>query len=236
MKNFTLSAVAVLAMSASAIAGGDFAPVVEPIIEIQEVPVVNDNGFYVGLAYGYADISDDYIGSTEQMIGAPLLSSGNHEDSFNTYMLQAGYKFNQYFAVEGRYWDSIGDGDWTDRYTLPNSSVVNNSGPCSEFSAWGLYVKPMYPVTEEFDVYALLGYGNVDLSTEFGRAAKFLDMNEDGFQWGLGVSYELTDNLAIFADYVNLYNDNSAAITDGIYTETHDYSIYTANVGVTYKF
>lgn len=227
MKKFTLSAVAVLAMSACAVAGGDFVAV-EPVIETQEVPVVVDSGFYAGLAYGYADITDDYTGSTE--------SFGNHEDNFNTYMLQAGYKFNQYIAIEGRYWDSFGDGDWTDRYTLPDGSVFNTSGPCSEFSAWGVYVKPMYPVTEAFDVYALLGYGNVDLSSDYGTNAKFLDMDEDGFQWGLGASYELTDNLALFADYVNLYNDNSAAITVGTYTETHDYTIYTANVGITYRF
>lgn len=235
MKNFTLSAVAVLAMSASAIAGGDFAPV-EPIIEMQEVPVaVDDSGFYLGLAYGYADITDDYTGSTG--------SFGNHEDNFDTYMLQAGYKFNRYIALEGRYWDSVGDGDWTDRYTFPDGSVVNSSGPCSEFSAWGIYVKPMYPVTEAFDVYALLGYGNVELNTDFGANAQFLDMDEDGFQWGLGASYELTDNWSVFADYVNLYNDTSATINDtsgtlaaGTYSETHDYSIYTVNVGVTYRF
>lgn len=235
MKKFTLSATAILAMSAFAIAGGDIAPV-EPIIETYEVPVMNDSGFYVGLAYGYADISDDYIGSTEQLTTAPLLSYGKHEDNFNTYMLQAGYKFNQYLAVEGRFWDSVGDGDWTDRYTLPDGSVVNNEETCSNFTAWGIYVKPMYPVTEEFDVYALLGYGNVDLSTDFGHDTKFLDMDEDGFQWGLGASYELTDNLAVFVDYVNLYNDNSAAIIEGTYTERHDYSIYTVNVGVTYRF
>lgn len=229
MKKFTLSAVAVLALSAFAIAGGDFVAV-EPTIEIQEAPVaaVVDSGFYAGLAYGYADITDDYTASNG--------SFGNHEDNFDTYMLQAGYKFNQYLAVEGRYWDSVGDGDWTDRYTLPDGSVVNSSGPCSEFSAWGVYVKPMYPVTEAFDVYALLGYGNVDLSSDFGTNAKFLDMDEDGFQWGLGASYELTDNWVVFADYVNLYDDTSAAITEGIYSETHDYSIYTANVGVTYRF
>ncbi len=229
MKKFTLSAVAVLALSAFAIAGGDFVAV-EPTIEIQEAPVaaVVDSGFYAGLAYGYADITDDYTASNG--------SFGNHEDNFDTYMLQAGYKFNQYLAVEGRYWDSVGDGDWTDRYTLPDSRVVNSSGPCSEFSAWGVYVKPMYPVTEAFDVYALLGYGNVNLSTEYGTNAKFLDMDEDGFQWGLGASYELTDNWVVFADYVNLYDDTSAAITEGIYSETHDYSIYTANVGVTYRF
>jgi len=229
MKKFTLSAVTVLAMSACAIAGGDFAPV-EPMIQTQEVPaaVIDDSGFYVGLAYGYADITDDYTGSTG--------SFGNHEDSFNTYMLQAGYKMNQYIAVEGRYWDSVGDGDWTDTYTLPNGSVVNTNGPCSEFSAWGIYVKPMYPVTEVFDVYALLGYGNVDLSSDFGTNAKFLDMDEDGFQWGFGASYELTDNWAVFADYVNLYDDTSAAIAQGTYSETHDYSIYTVNVGVTYRF
>ena len=102
------------------------------------MPAIVDSGFYVGLAYGYADITDDYVGSTG--------SFGNHEDSFNTYMLQAGYKFNRYIAVEGRYWDSVGDGDWTDSYTL-NGIVYNNNEVCSEFSAWGVDVKPMYPVT-----------------------------------------------------------------------------------------
>jgi len=234
MKKFTLSTVAVLAMSAFAIAGGDVAPVepMVPIVQEMVAPTPDESGFYVGLAYGYADISDDYIGSNGQA-GTPLLSSGNHEDNFNTYMLQAGYKFNPYLAVEGRYWDSVGDGDWTDRYTFSDNSVVNSSGPCSDFSAWGIYVKPMYPVTEAFDVYALLGYGNVNLNTD---DRSFLDMDEDGFQWGLGASYELTDNLAVFADYVDLYNDNSATITNGLYSETHDYSINTVNVGLTYKF
>ncbi len=60
----------------------------------------------------------------------------------------------------------------------------------------------MYPVTEEFNVYALLGYGGVQLGNlESGDAA------ESGFQWGLGASYDATETIAVFVDYVKLYDD-----------------------------
>ena len=213
MKTFALSAVAVLAMSTFAMAGGDIAPV-EPVME--EVVAPDESGFYVGLAYGYADLSQDY--SSDRW-------SEKIEDNFDTIMLQAGYKFNQYFAVEGRYWDAVGDGDWTDTWQ------GGSSGSNSDLSAWGVYVKPMYPVTEEFDVYALLGYGNVDYDSHYGQEDPVHDLDDEGFQWGLGASYEFRDNFAVFADYVELYNDNK--IYDG---ENLDSTIYTVNIGVTYKF
>ena len=43
MKNIVLSAVAVLAMSSFAVAGGDIAPVEEPVVVAE--PVITDSGF-----------------------------------------------------------------------------------------------------------------------------------------------------------------------------------------------
>lgn len=217
MKTFALSAVTVLAMSTFAMAGGDIAPV-EPVME--EVVLPDESGFYVGLAYGYADLTNDYDSS--------IWGEGKVEDNFNTIMLQAGYKFNQYFSVEGRYWGAVGDGDWTDK-----GIDWNDSGSDSDFSAWGVYVKPMYPVTEVFDVYALLGYGNVDYDS--GSIGELHDLDDEGFQWGLGGSYEFTDNFAVFADYVSLYDDDRL-VDDGGRGENQDYEIYTVDVGITYKF
>jgi len=39
----------------------------------------------------------------------------NYEVDHDAYMLQASYKFNDYVAIEGRYWGSFGDGDLTVR-------------------------------------------------------------------------------------------------------------------------
>ena len=50
MKNIVLSAVAVLAMSSFAVAGGDIAPVEEPVVVVEEA--VSTGAFYLGLAYG----------------------------------------------------------------------------------------------------------------------------------------------------------------------------------------
>ncbi len=183
MKKFNLSVVTVLAMSTFAMAGGDIAPV-EPEIVIDTPMAVEDNGFYLGLAYSATGISFDGV-----------TSGDNDADSV---MGQLGYKFNSYFAVEGRYWDG-------------------NNG----FDAWGLYAKPMYPVSDSFDVYGLLGYGNAGADTDSGV------LDESEFQWGLGAAYSFTDSFAVFVDYVELYDDSVGAV---------DYSLDTVNFGITYQF
>ncbi len=195
MKKFNLSLVAVLAMSTFAIAGGDIAPV-EPVVE---TPYVEEStgAFYIGGAYGYVNMELSDIGFSE-------------DDSLNSFMFQAGYKFNPYIAVEGRYWVTSED-EW------------NDSGDDFSADSWGIYVKPMYPVTNEFDIYALLGYGDTD--PEIGGQGP--DYDTDGFQWGLGASYEFTESVAVFVDYVNLYDDTNNG---------EDLMIDTVNFGVTYAF
>ena len=195
MTKFTLSAVAVLAMSTFAMAGGDIAPVEEPAVVVEEP--ASEANFYIGGAYGYGDMELSETGYS-------------HDENFDSFMLQAGYKFNPYIAVEGRYWWTSEDSwdDWNEDFSA---------------DSWGIYVKPMYPVTNELDVYALLGYGDTD--PEIGGQGP--DYDTDGFQWGLGASYDATDNVAVFVDYVSLYDDTNVG---------EDLTIDTVNFGVTYNF
>jgi len=200
MKKIKLSLVSIVALSSLTFAGGDIAPVVE------EMPVVVDNSaFYLGLGIGAAEVNFDYYGE---------------EFSATTLMLQAGYQYNEYVALEGRY--TFGFSTDYDVGTNPNSTAYDG-----DFSSWGIYVKPMYPVTDAFDIYALLGYGGVMLSNLNNG-----DAYDSGFQWGLGAQYAFTDNIAVFVDYVSLYNDTGldyAATLDDVDSDTW-------TIGLTYKF
>ena len=222
MKNIVLSAVAVLAMSSFSVAGGDIAPVEEPVIVAE--PVMDDSGFYLGLAYGYANVD----ASITEHARIDTIYETNL-DSYNTVMIQAGYDFNKYVAIEGRYWFGL-DEDYTVLGFTPADNTDNFS---ASFDTWGIYVKPQYPVTDAFKVYALLGYANTDA----GNA--FRDTTADGFSWGLGAAYSFTDNFSIFIDYVDMYSDSvdySDNLGRGMEDLTAELDIATWNFGVSYKF
>ena len=73
MKKNILSLISILALSGASYAGGDIAPVEEPIVV---APVVIDNSaFYLGLGFGAAAVNDDFT---------------SEEISNSTVMLQAG--------------------------------------------------------------------------------------------------------------------------------------------------
>ena len=208
MKKLTLSLAAVAAMGTFAVAGGDIAPV-EPVVDTPVIAPVG-NGFYVGAGYSYFNGDADFAN------GATI------DTDFDSIMLQAGYKINPYVAVEARYWNTVGDP--SGNYTPAGGSAtpIEVSIPDYDMDAWGIYVKPMYPVTDAFDIYALLGYANVDINDNTGKLK-----DQDGFSWGLGAAYSFNNNWSIFADYTSLYNDDNDNV---------DYTIDTWNFGVTYKF
>ncbi len=202
MRKSVLSLVSILALSGLAYAGGDVAPVEEPVV----VPVVDHSAFYVGLGFGQASVNDN---PTAEEITSTML------------MLQAGYQYNDYVALEGR----LSFGFNTD-YSPGNTANLAGDYD-NDITSWGLYVKPMYPVTDAFDIYALLGYGGVQLGNlENG------DAYVDGFQWGLGAQYEVMENVLIFADYVKLYDDTGFDYRAKL--EAVDSDAWT--LGVSYRF
>jgi len=220
MKKFTYSVVAAMAMSTFAIAGGDIAPVEEPMVEVE--PVITDAGLYLGLGYSFFKSDSKFFDFSHTSRDIDLA----FDDDYSAIMLQAGYKINSYVAVEGRYWAGITDNEF-DLF----GDTIN-----SEANAWGIYVKPMYPVTDAIDIYALLGYAsvNVDTSDLIG------DMDLDGFSWGLGVAYSFTDSISIFVDYTDFQDDDIAVTrkhdTLGDIDATFNHAFDSINLGVTYQF
>ncbi len=201
MRNHVLSLVAVLALGTMAYAGGDVAP-----IEEIPAPVVTDESvFYIGMGIGYITFDNDF---TSEKITS------------NTLMLQAGYQYNQYIALESRY--SFGFNTDYDAGNIVNPVQVYDG----DVTSWGIYLKPMYPIGN-FSVYALLGYGEVMLEDILNG-----DAVEGGFQWGLGASYNFTENISVFVDYVSLYNSTGFDYV----AKNADIDVDTWTLGVSYKF
>ena len=202
MKNTILSLVLILALSGTSYAGGDIVPV-EPAAEAPSV--IDNSAFYLGLGFGSASVTDDFT---------------SEDISNNTVMLQAGYQYNEYVALEGRY--TFGFSTDYDPGTTGNLS----SDYDGDFSSWGLYVKPMYPIGD-FTLYALLGYGGVMLDD-----LVLGDAYENGFQWGLGAGYAFTEEITVFADYVSLYDDTGFDYR----AQNHEIDSDTWTIGMSYKF
>ena len=202
MKKITLSVVSILALSGLAFAGGDIAPV-EPVVETPMV--VEKSPLYLGLGFGQAKVNND---------------DTSEEFKSTTMLLQAGYQYNEYIALEGRYTFGL-NMDYS-----PGSTVSQSSDYNGDFSSWGLYVKPMYPIGD-FSLYALFGYGGLMLDELAGG-----DAYESGFQWGVGADYAINDNISVFLDYVYLYDDTGfdyRARLDDVNSDTWTF-------GLSYKF
>jgi len=209
--------VAVLAISSFANAGGDIAPI-EPVVEVESHEIY-ESSFYVGLGYSYINSNNDAqpaFTSPGYGIGLQPTRGSEIDITGDAFTLIAGYNFNKYFAVEGRYSATFGDLTFDD-----GAGETDFNGDISNLA---LYLKPMYPIGG-LTLYGLLGYGEVTVDDAWG------ENSESDFQWGIGASYAATENVSIFVDYTVLYDDSGF---DSIVLG--DYQIDAINIGITYTF
>ena len=105
-----------------------------------------------------------------------------YEDVTYGAMLRGGYEFNQYFGLEARAMKTFaGEG--------PNGGET--------FQHFGLYAKPMYPVSERFNIYALAGYGYTETINDGGNG-NLPEIDDWDFSWGVGLEYDLSDKKGDF--------------------------------------
>ncbi len=192
-------------MNSLGFAGGDFVTPEEPQIIIPVVmDEVDESGFYAGI--GLSAIS-----TRDADVSLDFTNAEGGQDRLGNVSFLAGYNVNTYFAAEGRYTTSVADEDMV------------------EMSGWSIFAKPQYPVTEDFSIYALLGFGGVTLDPV---NASTVDVDDSGFQWGIGASYMVTENVALFVDYTSLAND-----MDGVYWNgALQVDVDAVTAGVTYQF
>ncbi len=200
-----VSSVALLAIAGNLLMAGGDIDAVEPEVTIpeKEMVVIDDNvkydGFYAGGALSHLRMNEVDVAS-----GYALT-------------IMAGYYFNKYFGIEGRYTRTLGDIDLDIGATTSSVDDV--------MSNLGIYFKPMYSLTTGFSLYGLAGYGK---STYEKSGTEY---SESGAQWGLGAKYELANGVGLFVDYLNIYSDDDY---DGLAAE--DILFNSMNVGATYTF
>ena len=204
MKRIILSICTVAAMSSLVFAGGsmkDVEPAVEPVVAI---PVADEKPFYVGVALSA-------VSTRDASISMDFFDPKDGQDRLGNITFIGGYTFNEYIGVEGRYTTTISDEDLV------------------EMDGWSLFLKPQYPVSENFFVYALVGFGGVTMDGVNGSG---VDVDDTGFQWGLGMGYSMTESFDVFVDYTSL-----AADMDGIYYNgALEVDADAITLGVNYKF
>jgi len=139
-------------------------------------------------------------------------------------MLQGGYKIYNFLAIEGRYTRNMSKVTYDAGST--NSSNIDDYP--TDFTNIAIYLKPSY-LYYDFSTYALLGYGVTSLTNlPIGDVTRA----EKGFQWGIGLSYEITKNISFFADYVNCYNSKGFDYR----SLDEDITVDTISIGINYKF
>jgi len=183
MKKIIFSLAAVATLSSTAFAGKSVVPAPLPPLPVPEKPaqqeVLPPLGLYIGggLTYAKSECQCDDITTGNG------IKNGHSEGKTYGVNLKAGYDFNEYIGIEGKYlYTPWGDKEKTLKH-------------------YGLYVKPNMPLTENIDAYALLGYGKTECET--------LDDSYKGFAWGIGTEYTIGNKKAgakegwgVYAEYL----------------------------------
>jgi len=214
MKKILISLTTVLALTTTTYAGGNIAP---QEAEVAPVPaVISPIPLYIGAGLVAAGLSRD----------CPCMNGSRLKDMTYGGLLRAGWDFNDYVGIEARALKASIEEDF------------------SETTHYGLYLKPQYHVSNQTNVYGLIGYGKTEIDYD-NHKGKTSTLSKSGLSYGAGIEYDLSsDNsegeyarsfdgqgnqekgLGIFADYQHLLSDEGEFNTDS--------NIFT--VGLTYDF
>lgn len=154
-------------------------------------------GWYIGANIGQsrADIDDQRIKNDLQRQGFTTTSITENEQDFG-YKLFGGYQFNQYFALEGGYFD-LGEFDFTAN-TLPTGTLKG------DIKLRGLNVDAIgfIPFTARLSGFGRIGLNYAEARDTFRGSGLVVvthpHPSEEAFNYkfGLGLQYELTPSLA----------------------------------------
>jgi opacity protein-like surface antigen len=169
----------------------------------------DDNGLYVGLGYASTniDLTLDGLDNDKQKI---------LDSSTDSVILLAGYDFNNYLGLEGRYYLNVSSIAYD--YQLGDLPISGTY----KAESFALYAKPQYNLGL-ITIYGLAGvtFNDYTVNTILGG-----DKNDALFSWGGGAKFNVTQSLGLFLDYTDL----------GESTEFTTTNLSSVNLGVSYKF
>jgi opacity protein-like surface antigen len=200
---------------------------------IPTVSAIEKNDWYLGALYSSQDISIN--GREYSTVGGII-----------------GYQYNEYISLEAR--GSFGVSGYSevfidiDRealkggvYKLAPSGFVEHDIDTQV----AFFIKASYPIANDFNIYALAGV-SVTQSTLKGLARRFSadgsyedvafndSFTDNGFSYGLGGNYQLSQNVSFFIDYQILPEFEPYSHLSSFYSKAKDWS--NINIGVNYFF
>ncbi len=218
MKRIALSVLTMVCVSSLGFAGGDFKDVEPAVVPVVPMAEEEKSPWYAGLALAYNQTYSTDYGWFDDGVKT--------QDETGKLVGLVGYNVNEYIAVEGRIGGSITMEDYADVMT------------------YSLFLKPQYPISEDFTIYGLLGFGLVQVEGADGDEPAHPNvigqeiLDDTSFQWGLGLNYKINEDLSIFIDYTKLADDADISSTlygydDVVYDKlsSQDYT-----VGFIYNF
>jgi OOP family OmpA-OmpF porin len=127
--------------------------------------------------------------------GAYRLDADGFKDTAPTVKLVGGYDLNRYVAVEAGYSRLF---ETQDRVAGSNVKIDGN--------VWDIGTRVSYPITERIAPYGRLGWSYYDLKLKADTIeGRFSDKEkDDDFSWALGMSYALTDSIALRGEYSSI--------------------------------
>lgn len=155
-----------------------------------------DKGFYAGGGIGSAELSEDFDGFTI-------------DTDSTAFRIFGGWRFNEYFAVEGGYQDF---GDFEQQIDV-NGTPVTASLSADGFT---LGVAGSLPVGERFSVMGRFGMFYWDGNAEINNVSQATPEDTNLFL-GAGVSYAVGDHFRLIGDWTRyeLESANSNVISLG---------------------
>lgn len=194
-----------VAIIASTLAGTAAAQGTRPAAQAQPV-----KPFYIGGGAGWAklDLNNSDFPSSGTIdlggtVGTVPYTSTRDEDSTG-WKVFAGWRFNQYLAIEGGYVD-LGRANL--QYTSP--ALAGDINVKATDTAWTLAAVGTFPVGHNFSLLGKLGVAfhytktSATVNVPGASAGETESDHRAGFLWGLGAAYDFNPNFGVRLEYEN---------------------------------
>ena len=148
-----------------------------------------------------------YVGAGYTML--TVSPEGGPDFDLSSLGVRGGYYFNKYFSVEGRLAFGVGDDSMSEIVDIgfgPETATLTIS---LDYSV-GVYAVGHIPLTEQFQLYGLVGLTQHSVTLDasipsLGSDSESYDDNDLSF--GVGAEFDMTKNLSLGVEYVSYFTD-----------------------------
>jgi outer membrane immunogenic protein len=152
-----------------------------------------------------------YVGAGYTML--TVSPEGGSDLDLSALGVRGGYYFNQYFSVEGRLAFGIGDDTTSVSVNDPVLGLISATDTVELNYSIGAYAVGHIPLTEQFQLYGLIGFTQHEIKetltgTAGGLPFDFSDSSSDSdLSFGVGAEFDMTKNLSLGLEYVSYFTD-----------------------------